>query len=74
MLKTVIISAIAAALCLTALFAGAASATGYLRRAVAVNNVPSTPLATEVAGDCVVQTRWVKSAGQMVQIERPVCY
>lgn len=73
MLKTIIISAIATALCLTALFAGAASATGYLRRAVAVN-VPTTPLATEIAGDCVVQTRWVKSAGQMVQVERPVCY
>lgn len=72
MLKTVLMSAVVTVVCLSALFAGAASATGFLRRQ-AVADV-AVPLATEFAGDCVVQSRWVKSGGQMVQVERPVCY
>lgn len=71
MLKTVVIGIVASAIAAAALFAGAARATGYLKReAVSV----AVPLAQDVAGDCVVQVRWVKSAGQMVQVERPVCY
>jgi hypothetical protein len=71
MLKTVVIGSVASLIAAAALFAGAASATGYLKREAAT---VAAPLAPEVAGDCVVQMRWVKSAGQMVQVERPVCY
>ncbi|QIB32507.1 hypothetical protein [Ancylobacter pratisalsi] len=72
MLKTIAISAVAAFMGFTALFAGAASATGYFTRtpSVATVEIPATP----VAGDCVIQTRWVSDAGRMVEVERPVCY
>ncbi|WP_029355542.1 hypothetical protein [Bosea sp. 117] len=73
MIKTVVVSAIVTAVCVTALFAGAASATGFLRRQAQVADV-AAPLAAEFAGDCVVQSRWVNSGGRMIQIERPVCY
>ncbi|MCK0195435.1 hypothetical protein MWN34_00755 [Ancylobacter sp. 6x-1] len=73
MLKTVFISAIASIACAFALFAGAASATGYLNRGTEVVDV-AAPLAQDIAGDCVVQTRWVQSGGKMIQVERPVCY
>lgn len=71
MLKTVVFGSIAGLISIAALFAGAASATGYLKREAAT---VAAPLATEVAGDCVVQMRWVNNGGQMVQVERPVCY
>ncbi len=72
MLKTVMISAVAAAMGFTALYVGAASATGYFKRAPqgATVEIPAEP----VAGDCVMQTRWLSDAGRMVQVERPVCY
>jgi len=73
MLKTVAISAVAAVMGFTALFVGAASATGYFTRqadTVTTVEIPAEP----VAGDCVIQTRWANEAGRMVQIERPVCY
>jgi len=72
MLKTVALSAIAALMGFTALFAGAASATGYFSRPATVATVVMP--AEEVAGDCVMQARWVSDAGRMVQVERPVCY
>lgn len=72
MLRTVAISAVAALMGFTALFAGAASATGYFKRQAAVATV-ELPV-DEIAGDCVMQARWVSDAGRMVQIERPVCY
>ncbi|MBS7540930.1 hypothetical protein [Ancylobacter lacus] len=73
MIKTVFISTLASLACATALFAGAASATGFLKRAPEVVDV-AAPISQEVAGDCVVQARWVSSGGRMIQVERPVCY
>ncbi|MCS0493611.1 hypothetical protein [Ancylobacter mangrovi] len=72
MLKTIAISAVAAVMGFTALFVGAASATGYFtpKPKVATVEIPAQP----VAGDCVIQTRWMSDAGRMVQVERPVCY
>lgn len=72
MLKTVMISAVAAVMGFTALFVGAASATGYFKRPaqLATVEIPAEP----VAGDCVLQTRWMSEAGRMVQVERAVCY
>jgi hypothetical protein len=73
MLRTIAISAVAAAMGFTALFVGAASATGYFTTpaaTVATVEIPAEP----VAGDCVIQARWVTDAGRMVQVERPVCY
>jgi len=72
MVRTVILSAIAALMGFTALFIGAASATGYFKRqpVTATVEMPAEP----VAGDCVIQTRWMSDAGRMVQVERPVCY
>ncbi|MCK0208761.1 hypothetical protein MWN33_12050 [Starkeya koreensis] len=72
MFKTIVISAVAAAMGFTALFVGAASATGYFTRAtpVATVEIPAEP----VAGDCVMQSRWMSDAGRMVQVERAVCY
>ena len=71
MLRTVAISAVAALMGFTALFAGAASATGYFKRQATVATVEQP---VDVAGDCVMQARWVSDAGRMVQVERPVCY
>ncbi|WP_454685114.1 hypothetical protein [Ancylobacter moscoviensis] len=72
MFKTIVISAVAAAMGFTALFIGAASATGYFKRQapVATVEIPTE----EVAGDCVTQGRWLSDAGRMVQVERAVCY
>lgn len=72
MFRTVVLSAIATVMGVTALFAGAASATGYFKRqsAVATVNIP----VEQVAGDCVMQSRWMSDAGRMIKVERPVCY
>jgi len=71
MLRTVAISAVAAVMGFSALFVGAASATGYFKRQATVATVEQP---VDVAGDCVMQARWVSDAGRMVQVERPVCY
>ena len=73
MVKTVFISVMATLVCATALFAGAASATGFLTRRAQVADIVAPP-APDIAGDCVVQTRWVNNGVRMVQVERPVCY
>jgi hypothetical protein len=72
MFKAIAISAVAAAMGFAALFIGAADATGYFKRQspVATVEIP----AEEVAGDCVMQSRWVSDAGRMGEVERPVCY
>ncbi|MFT0861591.1 hypothetical protein [Ancylobacter sp. G4_0304] len=72
MLRTVFISAIATLMGATALFAGAASTSGYFKRQPDVASV-EIPV-EEIAGDCVVQSRWVSDAGRMVKVDRPVCY
>ncbi|MCB4769243.1 hypothetical protein LGR54_11565 [Ancylobacter sp. Lp-2] len=72
MTKAFVIGSIAALMALTAIFVGGASATGYFRPTPVVNTV-ELPL-DPIAGDCVVQTRWVSDAGQMRQVERAVCY
>ncbi|MBS7545940.1 hypothetical protein [Ancylobacter oerskovii] len=72
MTKAFVVGAIAALMALTAVFVGGASATGYFKRPAVVSTV-ELPL-DPVAGDCVVQTRWVSDAGQMRQVERAVCY
>lgn len=71
MTKAFVIGSVAALMALTAVVGGA-SATGYFKPAPVVStvNLPLDP----VAGDCVVQTRWVSDAGRMRQVERPVCY
>lgn len=72
MTRTIVLSIIAALMGFGVLFAGAASATGYFKRqpTVATVEIPAQP----VAGDCVVQARWMSDAGRMVRVERPVCY
>ncbi|PZQ83334.1 MAG: hypothetical protein DI549_08280 [Ancylobacter novellus] len=72
MFRTVVLSAIAALMGFTALFIGAASATGYFKRqpVVATVEIPVEP----IAGDCVIQSKWMSDAGRMVKVERPVCY
>lgn len=72
MTKTIVISSIAVVMALTAIFVGGASATGYFNRPTVVSTV-ELPL-QPVAGDCVVQSRWVSDAGAMRQVERAVCY
>lgn len=72
MFKAIAISLVAAAMGFTAIFVGAASATGYFKRKVPVATV-EIPV-EQVAGDCVSQTRWMSDAGRMVQVERAVCY
>lgn len=72
MTKSVVIGAVAALMAITAIFVGGASATGYFKRPPVVTTV-DLPL-DPVAGDCVVQTRWVSDAGHMRQVERAVCY
>jgi hypothetical protein len=49
-----------------------ASATGYFKRqpVLATVEIPVEP----IAGDCVIQTKWMSDAGRMVKVERPVCY
>ncbi|MBB3770289.1 hypothetical protein FHS55_000875 [Angulomicrobium tetraedrale] len=72
MSKTIALSMIAALMAFGALFGGAASATGYFKsqQTVATVEIPAEP----VAGDCVMQARWMSDAGRMVRVERPVCY
>lgn len=72
MIRTIVISAVAAVMGFAALFAGAASATGYFSSPTRVATVEIP--AQDVAGDCVVQTQWMSDAGRMVQVERAVCY
>ncbi|HSI42234.1 MAG TPA: hypothetical protein VLA00_16945 [Xanthobacteraceae bacterium] len=71
-LKTVLIGSLTAIVGLVAVFVGAASATGYLKRSAPLQLVVSPVV--DIAGDCVVQSRWVTSGGKRIQIERPVCY
>lgn len=71
MKKMIGIVAISALLAISAVYAGGASATGFFSKAPQVATVS---LPTEVAGDCVVQTRWVSDRGQMREVERAVCY
>jgi len=72
MYKAIAISAVAAVMGFTALFVGAADATGYFKRQLPVATV-EIPV-EQVAGDCVMQSRWVTDAGRLVEVERPVCY